>query len=355
MLDVAKRANVALSTVSYALNSTRPVSEETRQRIFKAMEELGYRPHAMARGLASKRSRIIALLFPNPERGLGITELEFVTNAADAARENGYNLVLWPSEMHDPEELRLFARQGLVDGVIVMEVRLNDERINLLREIDFPFSMIGRCADTTGIGYVDIDFERTMQEAVAYLVGLGHTKIAFLNQSQSSYENGYGPVFRSQAAFPKALQAAGVEGLARFCRPAPQAGYEICNELFALHPDLTALITMNERAVPGIMRAIADQGWRIPEDFSLVVIVSSPRMAEMMTPALTTFDIAAAELSRLSVDLLIQQLEAKESEPLQKLVPCRLVIRGSTGACLRITEKFKRMPMVVEGDKNPEA
>jgi DNA-binding LacI/PurR family transcriptional regulator len=355
MLDVAKRANVALSTVSYALNGTRPVTEETRQRIFKAMEELGYRPHAMARGLASKRSRIIALLFPNPERGLGITELEFVTNAADAARENGYNLVLWPSEMHDPEELRLFAQQGLVDGVIVMEVRLNDERINLLREIDFPFSMIGRCADTTGMGYIDIDFERTIQEAVDYLAGLGHTKIAFINQSQSAYDNGYGPVFRSQMAFPKAVQAAGVEGISRFCRPAPQAGYEICNELFALRPDLSALISMNERAVPGIMRAITDQGWRIPDDFSLIVIASSARMAEMMTPPLTTSDIAAAELSRLSVDLLIQQLEAKEREPLQKLIACRLVVRGSTAACTRNTEKPGSISVVVEAGKISEA
>jgi len=355
MLDVAKRANVALSTVSYALNNTRPVSDETRQRIFTAMEELGYRPHAMARGLASKRSRIIALLFPNPERGLGITELEFVTNAADAARENGYNLVLWPSEMHDPEELRLFARQGLVDGVIVMEVRLNDERINLLREIEFPFSMIGRCVDTTGIGYVDIDFERTMHEAVDYLAGLGHKKIAFLNQSQSAYDNGYGPVFRSQIAFPQAIETAGVQGVSRFCRPAPQSGYEICNELFALHPELTAFITMNERAVPGIMRAITDQGWHIPDDFSLVVIASSPRMAEMMTPALTTSDIAAAELSRLSVDLLIQQLEAKEHEPLQKLVPCRLVIRGSTGPCMRNADKSSSIPVAIDAGKISEA
>jgi DNA-binding LacI/PurR family transcriptional regulator len=355
MLDVAKRANVALSTVSYALNNTRPVSDETRQRILKAMEDLGYRPHAMARGLASKRSRIIALLFPNPERGLGITELEFVTNAADAARANGYNLVLWPSEMHDPEELRLFAQQGLVDVVIVMEVRSNDERINLLRKINFPFSMIGRCEDTTGIGYVDIDFEQTMQEAVAYLARLGHKKIAFLNQSQSAYDNGYGPVFRSQATFPKALQAAGVDGLARFCRPASQAGFETCNEMLAECPDLTALITMNERAVPGIMRAISERGWQIPEDFSLVVIVSSPRMAEMMNPPLTTLDIAAAELSRLSVELLIQQLEAKEHEPVQKLIPCRLVVRGSTGPCLRNVGKPKNKVQILEVEKVPEA
>jgi DNA-binding LacI/PurR family transcriptional regulator len=355
MLDVAKRANVALSTVSYALNGTRPVSDETRQRIFKAMEELGYRPHALARGLASKRSRIIALLFPAPERGLGITELDFVTNAADTARENGYNLVLWPSEMHDPEELRLFAKQGLVDGVIVMEVRLNDERINLLRDIGFPFSMIGRCADTTGIGYVDIDFERTMQEAVNYLAGLGHKHIAFLNQSQSAFDTGYGPVVRTEAEFAKATQTAGLEGISRFCRPSPQAGYEVCGELLAECPGLTALITMNERAVPGVMQAIADRGWRIPDDFSLVVIVSSARVAEMMTPPLTTSDTPAAELGRLGVELLIQQLEAEEREALQELVPCRLIIRGSTGPCRRNSDKSGSMSLIVEGGKIPEA
>ncbi len=341
MLDVAKRANVALSTVSYALNGTRPISEETRQRIFTAMKELGYRPHALARGLASKRSRIIALLFPASDRGLGITELEFVTSAADAARENDYNITLWPSEMHDQNELRQFTQQGLVDGVIVMEVRLNDERINLLREIGFPFSMIGRCADTNGVGYVDIDFERTTQEVVNYLAGLGHKHIAFLNQSQSAFDAGYGPVVRAGAEFTKAIQAVGLEGVARFCRTTPQAGCEAFNELLIERPDLTALITMNERAIPGIMQAIADRGWRIPDDFSLVVIVSSARVAELMTPPLTTSDTPAAELGRLGVELLIQQLEAEEQETLQKLVPCRLIVRGSTGPCLRVLDKSK--------------
>ena len=354
MLDVAKRANVALSTVSYALNNTRPISDETRKRIFQAMEELGYRPHAMARGLASKRSRIIALLFPAPERGLGITELEFVTNATDAARENGYNLVLWSSEMHDPNELRLFAQQGLVDGVIVMEVHLNDERINLLRKIGFPFSMIGRCANNDGLSYVDIDFEQTMREAVDCLAGLGHKHIAFLNQSQSAFDTGYGPTVRSDIEFPKSIQAAGVEGISRFCRPAPQAGYEAFNKLLARCPGLTALITMNERAVAGVMQAIADRGWRIPDDFSLIVIGSSARMAEMITPPLTTSDIATAELSRLGVELLIQQLETEESEPLQELIPCQLVIRGSTGPCLRDLEKSGSLPLMV-GGKIPEA
>jgi DNA-binding LacI/PurR family transcriptional regulator len=335
MLDVAKRAGVALSTVSYAINGTRPISEETRQRIFAVMDEMGYRPHALARGLASRRSRIIALLFPVPERGLGITELEFVTSAADAARENDYNLVLWPFEMRDPDELRQLTQQGLVDGVIVMEVRLRDERIGLLREIGFPFTMIGRCTEPTGTGCVDIDFDRTVRDTIDYLSGLNHTHIAFLNQSQAAFDAGYGPAVRTQRSFEQIVAETGITGLTHLCSALPVAGYEAFSHLLAECPDLTALVTVNERAVPGVMQAIADRGWRIPEDFSLVVIVSSARVAEMTVPPLTTADAPAAELGRLGAELLIQQLEAQEQSTMTKLLPCELVVRGSSGPCHR--------------------
>jgi DNA-binding LacI/PurR family transcriptional regulator len=336
MLDVAKKANVALSTVSYAINGTRPISEETRQRIFAAMEELNFRPNVLARGLASRRSRIIALLFPGSERGLGMTELEFVTSAADAAREKGYNLVLWPSEIHDPAELRQFTQQGLIDGVVVMEIHQNDERINLLRETGFPFTMIGRCADTTGIGFVDIDFEKTIQEVIAYLSSLGHTQIGFLNQSHTLFDTGYGPVFRTQASFEETIRASGLVGISRFCRANPQCGYDTFRDMLAERPGLSAIISMNERATPGVMRVLADKKWSMPQDFSLVVAVSSARLAEMMTPPLTTSDAPTAELARLSVEHLIQQLETGESNQQQVLVPCHLVVRGSTGPNLRL-------------------
>lgn len=335
MADVAKRANVALSTVSYAINGTRPISEETRQRIFAAMEELGYQPNAMARGLASKRSRILALLFPAPERGLGITELEFVTAAADTAKENDYNLILWSSELRNLDELRELTQQGLVDGVVAMEVHLHDKRIDMLREADFPFSMIGRCAESAGISYVDIDFDQTVREALTYLKGLGHTRIAFVNHSQTEFDAEYGPAVRAQTAFEDAARSAGLGNLSRMCRATPTAGYEVLGSLLAEEPNLTALITMNERAIPGIMQGIAERDWSIPDDFSLVAIVSSARAAEMVMPSLTTMEPPSAKMSRLGVELLIQKLDAVKEEVPQILLPCRLVIRGSTGPCRR--------------------
>lgn len=331
MLDVARRANVALSTVSYALNGTRRVSEATRRRIFQAMAELGYQPHALARGLASKRSRIIALLFPALPRGFGATELEFVTAAAEAAQGRGYHLVLWPTESHAVGELHQLVRQSLVDGVLVMEVRLNDERIELLRQIGVPFSMIGRTASASGIDFDDIDFEQTTRDAVTYLVQLGHRQIAFLNHAEEAFVAGYGPSVRGAAGFDQVVRAAGLRPISRFCGDTALAGQEVFEELIQAHPDLTALVTMNERATVGVMQAVAGRGWRIPDDLSIVSCVSSARVAEMTLPPLTAMTPPSAELGRLGVEMLIAQLEGGRHELAQRLLPCRLVVRGSTG------------------------
>jgi DNA-binding LacI/PurR family transcriptional regulator len=335
MMDVAKRAGVALSTVSYTLNGTRPISEETRRRVLAAMEELGYQPHAFARGLASRRSKIIALLFPAPERGIGTTELDFVTGATNAARENGYSLILWPAKIHDPSEMRQVTDRGLVDGVVVLDVSLQDERVEMLQKTGFAFSLIGRCADSTGLSYVDIDFDQTLNETIGHLVGLGHRKIGFLNQSRSLFDAGLGPVVRSQASYEKVAAGAGLEAIMRFSASNPAAGREALAEMLEHHPDMTALVAMNDRAVPGVLQAAADAGLRIPEDFSLGLILSSAHVAEMMNPPLTVAELPGAELGRLGAELLIQQLEAEETEHPQILLPCPLVIRSSTGPLRR--------------------
>lgn len=332
MSDVARKAQVSLSTVSYALNGTRPISEETRQRVTRAMEELGYRPHPLARGLASKHSRILAILFPVIERGIGITEFDFITNAAHAASKNGYHLVIWTAETNDSAELRELTQQGLVDGVILMEVHVRDARVNLLRESGFPFTMIGRCDDDMD-GYVDIDFDKTMEQAIQYLANLGHTNIAFVNQSQATFDAGYGPVVRTSKAFDELMALSSLKGVQRFCQPNPNAGYEICNHLLNEHPDVTAIVAMNDRALPGIMHAVTARGLKIPQDVSLIALVSSVRMAEMMVPKLTTLEPPSAELGQLATELLIKHLEGNGTKDPRILIPCHLILGESTGPC----------------------
>jgi DNA-binding LacI/PurR family transcriptional regulator len=331
MHDIAKRANVAVSTVSYALNGTRPISAETRRRIEQAMEELGYRPHALARALASKRSRIIALLFPPRAGGLGTTDFEIVTGAADAAKERGYHLLLSPLPVDDREAQEQLTMQGLIDGAVVMEIRLHDERIDLLRAADTAFSLIGRTEDTSGISFVDIDFEQMTREAVEHLAALGHEHIAFLNHSQSAFDAGYGPSVRAQASYERTVRAAGLEPVVRMCDDSPRAGYQTFKELVATHPHLTALVAMNEGATVGSMQAIVAQGRRVPDDFAIVSIASSERAAEMTMPALTTMEVPSNQLGRLGVEALLRQLDEDGAAPVQQVLPCRLVVRGSSG------------------------
>lgn len=329
--DVAERAGVTISTVSYAISGTRTVSKKTREHIFQVMRELGYRPHAVARALASKRSRILALLFSPLERGLGLTELEFVTCAADAAKELGYHLVLWSSEIHDEAELQHLSSQGLVDGAILMEVQEGDPRVGYLQDLQLPFAMIGRTSDTSDLLSVDIDFQTTLSEAVRHLSEHGHSSIGFVNQSEEVYQSGYGPVVRGHRAFLDAVENHAISGQPVFAHTTPADGYEAAQLLLDTQPDTTAIVIMNDRAIPGVIQLLTERGLQIPRDISIVSVVSSPRVAEMFVPALTSMDVPSEELGRLSVQYLIASLEGRNIDGGHDLVPCQLSVRGSSG------------------------
>lgn len=330
--DVAARAQVAVSTVSAALNGTRPVKAETKRRIEQAAAELGYRPNVLARGLVSKRTRILALLFPAPHSGFGLTEMQFATGAAEAASELGYHLLLSPENADPVDELRYLTGLGLVDGVLLMEVRLDDERTEFLLGAGVPFSMIGRTRDPGALDYADIDFARMATDAVAHLAGLGHRAIAFFNHSTSAYSAQYGPSIRAGEEFAAAAALAGLGYAGHLRAGTAEEGRAAFERLMAEHPEVTALAVMSDQAAVGVIAAVAERGWRIPHDLTLMLVLSSARVAEMFHPRLTTLEPPSAELGRLGARMLIDRLTgAPDAPPRQRLVPCRLVPGDSSG------------------------
>src|ERR1700759_726047 len=204
MADVARLAGVSSSTVSYALTGARPISAATRERIQHAMEDLGYTPNAFARGLKSKRSRIIALLFPRDGRDLGLSTFEYILGASDHAQELGYHLLLWTTEAEALEELPGRARQGLVDGALLMEVRLQDRRLDVLRQASMTFVMIGRTEDAAALSYADTNFDQCARLAVDHLVARGHRHIGFVNLDASAIEAGRGNAIRLRDGIQRA-------------------------------------------------------------------------------------------------------------------------------------------------------
>ena len=306
--DVARLAGVSVSTVSYVVSGTRPISAATALKVRAAMDELGYQPNAFARGLASRRTRTLGLMFPTPERGLGVTELEFVTSAAQACREAKYQMVLWTTQIHESAELKALTGSGLVDGVIVMEVRLVDERIDLLREAGLPFTLIGQTQNTQDLSYVDIDFEATVREAVRHLTELGHTQIALLTRSESEFIDRYGPTVRVNDAFAAVMAERGLTPRALPCADDPEAGRVAFADFLDDSPDLSAIISMNDRATVGVIDAIEGAGWSVPGDFSVMSLVTSATVAQLSRPRLTTLAPQTALLSRRAVHKLVAQI-----------------------------------------------
>lgn len=343
MSDIAKRAGVALSTVSYALSGKRPISEEAKQRVYQAMKELGYQPNSLARALATRRTSILALLYPSWKSGTGLgPQSEFITSIAEASTDHGYGLLLWTAPMSEEEGVMEMSHQGFIEGAILMEVALDDPRVEALKQQAVPFTLIGRCENNEGLSFVDLDFDYALETSIRYLVESGHRHIALLNQSKALLKRKIGYVVRSREAFHRELRRHGLRGIDLCCEANEQAGYDATMTLLQQQPDLSAFILMTPWTSGGIIRALSDRGLHIPDDFSLVAIFS-PHLAEMTTPALSSVDFPFHEMGRLGTQMLIQKLNGQETVPSQILLKPPLTIRASSGPYLKDpnhSEKF---------------
>ena len=141
--EVARKAGVSASTVTYALTGERSIKPETRSKILKIVEELNYVPHFAAGALAGGKSKTLAMLFPGTATGISPVALQYITGAVNAASDRGYALILWPSENIDIKQIITLAKSGLLGAVVLMEIAVKDERVERLLEAQVPFTMIG--------------------------------------------------------------------------------------------------------------------------------------------------------------------------------------------------------------------
>jgi DNA-binding LacI/PurR family transcriptional regulator len=308
MREVAEAAGVSIATVSFVVNNSKRVAPETRERIERAMTELGFRRNIVARALASRRTQIIALVYPVLEHRLSGSITEFITSAARAASAAEYHLVVWPVG-NDGSELAALVGQKLVDGVLLMEVQLDDARVAALLELEIPFALIGRTRDVTGLHYVDIDFDASVQMAMDHLATLGHHQIVLVNGSQEGESfASYGPYVRSEIAYRELCAQREIEPVVLVCRQTVRSGREAAMELVATAPVTTAVIIADEVAAAGLVAELTRIGREVPSDISVMSILSSLDMAAICNPPLTTVTAPGTELGRLGVEALLRQL-----------------------------------------------
>jgi DNA-binding LacI/PurR family transcriptional regulator len=310
MREVAARAGVSIATVSFVVNGSRSVSAGVHRRVTDAMAELGYTNNVVARALASKRTRIIALLFPALEQRLGGIALHMFMNAATRASELGYHLVLWPTGQTD-DDVRELVSGRLFDGVLVMEVQLHDSRVEALLELGLPFVSMGRTSQNDRVPYVDMDFEEAVEQGLDHLQSLGHRSIGLvLEDFAGTPIVGYGPTARTEEAFRASIARRGLRSAIVTSGQSAAGGRQAARELVESLPDVTGVLMLKDDATGGLQSGLAETGREVPRDVSVVLLASSTAAGAATEPAMTTLNAPGAEMARLAVEALVARLDA---------------------------------------------
>lgn len=327
IVDIAKASGVSIATVSRILNNKPDVAEETRQRILKLIDEQGFSPQIAWQQLRSGRSHFIALHYP---QDFNPPEQNIITSAAMSCEDAGYSLNLMVNALSDNELLSIF-RSGQADGIILMEILTHDRRVQLLQEHDLPFVMIGRCADNTGLSYVDIDIGKGVADAIQYLHALGHREIGFITLAPVRQEKEYGYATWALQGYEKACHQYGLPILWRTVDLKYDNTESVVLSLLTDHPNMTAIVVPQEIGVPGLLKAVQANGLRLPEDLSIIGLFNDS-MSELVTPPLSTISFPAHDMGYQAARILIGHMTGELTGPQQVLLRPELIIRRSTGS-----------------------
>ncbi len=329
--DVAKKAGVSASTVTYALTGKRSIKPETRARILQVVAELNYVPHFAAGALAGGKSKTLAMLFPGSAAGISPVALQYITGAVNAASERGYALILWPAHNADMNQIVTLAKSGLLGAVILMEIHLHDARVTLLVEQNIPLTMIGRTIDPRDINYVDRDFEEVARRAIDYFHELGHINIAFLTQkSEKRSEDPRGVDQRFQSAILNQAKSHGIKAIEIPSLNDADAGRMAYQKMRKKHPKVTGVLALPDLATIGFINGAHEEGISIPGDLS-VISVNTPRaQIHMSWPKLTTVDLPAYEMAASAINITIDELEEIANPHKQQLWAGELILGDTT-------------------------
>ncbi|EDY67120.1 LacI family DNA-binding transcriptional regulator [Streptomyces pristinaespiralis] len=332
LADVARHAGVSASTVSYVLSGKRSISRSTRERVERSIEELGYRPHAGARALASNRSGIIALMVPLRTDIYVPVMLQIAMAVTTTARAHGYDVLLLTGE-EGPEAVRRIEGSAVADAMIVMDVELDDERLPLLRTARRPAVLIGLPADAGGLGCVDLDFAAAGALCVEHLAGLGHREIAFIGEAPGVYERHTGFAERTLAGLRSAAGTHDMRLLHRPCASGWTAVAATLGRILEERPGTTAFVVQNEAATDPLLALLRQQRLAVPEDVSVVAICPDQVAAQASVP-LTAVAVPAQDMGRRAVEQVVAVLDGGETAGTVLLAP-ELTVRASSGPAPR--------------------
>lgn len=325
--DVAKEANVATSTVSRVLANSDKISDKTKERVNAAIKKLNYTPNIIARGLANNKTRILAVILPKEAENIFANPffIQAMKGISICAQKEDYYIMYGFNQDHDNEKewLKKFINSNLVDGICLLKVKEHDEVIEYLKEIEFPFVVIGRPDNIENVLWVDNDNVRAMYDLVNKLISYGHKKIGFIGAKSNLN------VSRDRLkGYKKALQDNNIEideNLIYMANDFNKKYGEIAVNKILKQSQPTAIVTTDDLLAFGVIEVLNSKELN---DISIVGF-NNIQISEYQKPSLSSVDINSEELGYYATSLLINKLEGREINLNKYIIETKLIERES--------------------------
>ncbi|MFC4557594.1 LacI family DNA-binding transcriptional regulator [Virgibacillus kekensis] len=329
--DVAKATGVAPSTVSRVIADNPRISPDTKERVRKAMKELGYHPNINARNLAVSSTKAIGVIMPSSaDKALQNPFFpEILRGIGSVTHSMQYSMTLSSGVTEEEifNEVERMVYGSYVDGIILLYSKLDDRITNFLHEKNFPFVMVGKpYENATEITHVDNDNYTAGKEITDHLIQMGHQNIAFIGGSKELFVT-----LDREAGYEAALCDAGLDVYDEYrihTEFLKSGGREAVERLLSLKEMPTGLVVSDDLISLGVLSMLEESGVSVPSDISLVSF-NNVYLSEITRPALTTVDIQIHELGAQSAKVLIEQTVDKSVAAKRIIVPHKIIYRNS--------------------------
>lgn len=325
MRNIAERAGVSIATVSAVINSSAYVRPELKNRVMKACKALNYYPNEIARSLKNKKTKAIGVIIPDISNPF-FTSL--VRGIEDFATKNGFIVILCNTDENgDKEDIYLrILRSRNIDGIIMATANLSRKYTKNPLIESVPLVFVNRFPSEPNVDVVTVDNFKVGNDAVNYLLKLGHRRIGIIigPQNVSTTEE-------RLRGCKEALKKANIrisKTLLKEGNAILTGGYAKGMELLSLRTRPSAIFATNNLMTVGVMKAIREKGILCPEDISLIG-VDSFDWADLFNPRLTTVMQPTYEMGWKAAELLIRKIESENKEPQRIILEHKLMIRES--------------------------
>lgn len=325
--DVAREASVSMATVSRVVNGNPNVKPATRKKVLEVIDRLGYRPNAVARGLASKKTTTVGVVIPDISSTF---YAELARGIEDIATMYKYNIILSNSDQNKDKELHLLNTMlgKQVDGIVFMGGNITEEHVQEFEKSPVPIVLAASVESSKKISSVNIDYAQATYDAVKSFVEKGHKVIALVLGSLEEPINSdhklegykraladYGITFKEELV---------IEGDYTY-----ESGMESFDKLMELDEKPTAIFVGSDEMAIGVIHSAEDKGFKVPEDFE-IISSDNTKLTLMVRPQLTTIVQPLYDIGAVAMRLLTKYMNKETVEDGIVVLPHRIEARQST-------------------------